>query len=507
MTGWVFIRVLDADFDSALAVYTGTVLTGLSEVGSSDRAFFGIEDVMIEVTAGTDYVIAVDGFSTTGAVDPVNGVGAFDLRISPLPIPGNDAFANAFQLPSSLEAGEFEGRTIQATAEANEPAHAGRVAGNVASNSVWYRWIAPEDALVGFNVGGSFDSVRGPDFDYAVSVYIGNTIGGLTEIALSDFFGMNAAERAVFNAVEGTEYRFAVDGFSTDGSVGQIGRFNLEVYEVPPNDDYFSAERLGSVLNLAVEGTTLNASSEFPFGEPEHAAIIAGNATSNSVWYLWTAPSNADMTLDVRDVAFNPVIAVYTGGSVSTLTEVAAADSVGDGADETVDFTATAGVTYSIVVDNFSTTGRPAPGGTFTLELSGTEIGGGAAPFETWIARFPSLSGDDAQPDGNPSGDGVSNLLKLVLGLDPTMQLAADPNRVRFPELITAASGNQALRYTVSPANLGSGAQAITHGGQLSSDLTTWVSTPAINIGGNTWQVELPEASEAEYIRIIATIP
>src|SRR5690606_27715704 len=52
--------------------------------------------------------------------------------------------------------------------------------------------------------------------------------------------------------------------------------------------------------------------------------------------------------------------------------------------------------------------------GILALEL--TESDG--ASFEDWIAGF-AITGDDAAEGADPAGDGVPNLLKYALGLDP----------------------------------------------------------------------------------------
>ncbi len=44
--------------------------------------------------------------------------------------------------------------------------------------------------------------------------------------------------------------------------------------------------------------------------------------------------------------------------------------------------------------------------------------------FADWAASF-NLSGDDAAPDGNPSGDGFNNTQKFAFGIDPTKAVAA----------------------------------------------------------------------------------
>ena len=71
-TEQVWIHTCDSDFDTLLAVYTGTVVSGLSPVASNDDEgpVCGARSrVSFPATAGTTYHIAVDGFSgDTGAV-------------------------------------------------------------------------------------------------------------------------------------------------------------------------------------------------------------------------------------------------------------------------------------------------------------------------------------------------------------------------------------------------------------------------------------------------------
>ena len=120
---------------------------------------------------------------------------------------------------------------------------------------------------------------------------------------------------------------------------------------------------------MATVGTTLNGSSEYLIGEPEHGFSIAGNNSSNSVWYTWIAPSAAEMTLAVTDLAFDPVIAVYTGGALDGLAEVAAADAGANGGSEILGFTAVAGTLYTIVVDAYSASGLTVLSGQTTHPL------------------------------------------------------------------------------------------------------------------------------------------
>ncbi|HWW01808.1 MAG TPA: lysyl oxidase family protein [Candidatus Acidoferrum sp.] len=86
-------------------------------------------------------------------------------------------------------------------------------------------------------------------------------------------------------------------------------------------------------------------------GEPDHA----GNPGGKSLWYCWTAPTNAPVTFDTLGSSFDTLLAVYTGDSVSNLTLVADNDDI-DGAtnrQSRVTFTPLSGTTYHIAVDGY----------------------------------------------------------------------------------------------------------------------------------------------------------
>jgi len=145
---------------------------------------------------------------------------------------------------------------------------------------------------------------------------------------------------------------------------------NLTVTVRPPNDNF--ANRIPiSGTSATVTGTNAGASKE-P-GEPDHA----GDPGGCSIWWSWTAPFSGYVTVSADLVPtwrFGPqglaLLGVYTGTSVSNLTEVAsdAASSHPLGAPAQVSFTATAGVAYRIAVD-----GQYGATGQINLRLIPTE--------------------------------------------------------------------------------------------------------------------------------------
>lgn len=145
---------------------------------------------------------------------------------------------------------------------------------------------------------------------------------------------------------------------------------------LPKNDDFTNA----TVINLSDGSVQLygsNVGATYQDGEPRPA-----NTTSrHSVWWSWTAPSAGAVTMTTSGSCFDTVLGVYTGASLSSLTEVVSNDD-----EETTDqnstpsrkrtskvtFDATAGTTYRILVDGWGSANTEPTGytGQITLNIS-----------------------------------------------------------------------------------------------------------------------------------------
>ncbi len=110
------------------------------------------------------------------------------------------------------------------------------------------------------------------------------------------------------------------------------------------NDNFASAQGLAGT---GATGSNVGATKET--GEPNHA----GDAGGKSVWYEWTPQASGPASMDTSGSDFDTLLVVYTGGSVSGLTEVASNDDANGGKQSKVDFAATAGTTYRIAVDGY----------------------------------------------------------------------------------------------------------------------------------------------------------
>jgi hypothetical protein len=143
----------------------------------------------------------------------------------------------------------------------------------------------------------------------------------------------------------------SVIALATD-DLGAIGMSIPITFNVrPPNDDF--AKRIALTGSfLTVTGSTLGATLE-P-GEP--------SANDSSIWWSWTAPADGPVTLTTPG---NYALAVYTGSSVSSLTQVAYSTSADFGYTTRLVFAAAAGGTYQLAVNR-----QLGVGGDLTLQIA-----------------------------------------------------------------------------------------------------------------------------------------
>lgn len=150
----------------------------------------------------------------------------------------------------------------------------------------------------------------------------------------------------------------------------------------PPNDAFAAAEEAAGPWGRA-RGSNLLATVE-P-GEPGHA----GEGGGRSTWWVWSPAESGLATIHTFGSAFDTLLAVYRGDSVSSLLDVASNDDANDVAFHSlVTFPAAAGVDYRIAVDGF----EGAQGDvalTWHMDTSGA-----AAPLNDLFSGRQRLVGD-----------------------------------------------------------------------------------------------------------------
>src|ERR1039457_3552368 len=97
--------------------------------------------------------------------------------------------------------------------------------------------------------------------------------------------------------------------------------------QAQPANDMFANRIVITGTNIVVTGSSVGATRET--GEPYHA----GNTGGASVWWSWKAPYVGTVTISTAGSSFDTLLGIYTGTSVSALTEVASNDDENPGAE------------------------------------------------------------------------------------------------------------------------------------------------------------------------------
>jgi hypothetical protein len=224
-TGPFRVGTCGSDFDTVLAVYTGTAVDDLNLVDSNDESG-GVDcsatsqsEVFFRAVQGTTYSIAVGGW------DLATGNVQLALQQS-LPAAPNDAFSDAEVLPSQVIGYDTTGYTWFATSEPGEPAHAGGSQGE----SVWYRWTAPAPGAVSFDTCGP--DFAPTEFDTVLAAYVGSSVDHLLEVARNDDADdcSDFGSRIGYSVTPGVTYSIAVDGFPVDDFPEETGPFWLTMH-------------------------------------------------------------------------------------------------------------------------------------------------------------------------------------------------------------------------------------------------------------------------------------
>jgi subtilisin family serine protease len=376
-TGTVNFDTLNSNFDTWLSVFTGSALNNLSLIGFNDDVTPGsnlTSRVSLNVSAGTTYQIAVDGYQSY--------TGNINLNIT-APPPPNDNFANAIALTGATA--NSTGSNHGATPEVGEPAQSEQI------NSAWWSWTAPSNGFFKIDTIGS-------NFDTWLSVFTGPAVNNLSLIGFDDDGAPNRTSLYNLNATAGTTYRIAVDGYSNY----TLGSINLNIAPTaPPNDNFANRIGLGGQTANAT-GSNIRATAEV--GEPTQSG------TTESVWWSWTAPSSGNYTFDTLNSNFDTWLSVFTGSALNSLSLIGFDDDGGPNNTSKLSRSVTAGTTYQIAVDGFgSYTGQ------IQLHIAPTPAGSAGAGNLTETANAADSIKDLADPS---AGNTANNTLQGEAGED-----------------------------------------------------------------------------------------
>jgi hypothetical protein len=263
--------------------------------------------------------------------------------------PPNDNFANRIALTAGVTA---IGDTTNATIEPGEPTPRGVPSNQSPRYTVWYTWTASSDSMV------SLDNFGSQIQDDYVAVYLGAALGRLVDVDYGYVFltgGPGGRVRlAPFPVKAGTTLQIQA------GSVGS-GRgmlkltlaanpfnhvgplFGPEVSDAGllANDNFINRAPL---TGSALTAISYNLDATIEGGEPNRPFANV----RNTVWFKWTAPATANVTIDTTGTTVSGhFFAVYAGDSIQTLATVAENSSSNTNA-TTDTFPVAAGTTYTI---------------------------------------------------------------------------------------------------------------------------------------------------------------
>ena len=229
--------------DTVLAVYTGSALDSLTNVGCNDDSGGLQSKVAFTATGGTMYHIQAGGFS--------GETGSLQVNIS-VPPPANDAFAAARQVSTLPYADSVT--TGGATTEGGEPLSCGP-----ATKTVWYRFAPGVSAVYRVTTAGS-------SFTPAIAAYAGSSLAGLSLLSCG------TTGSAEFAGAAGLQYRVQAGGVG-----GGSGSLAFALARTAPSHDAFAAARLIGALPYADETHTVDATDQG--GEPSPCGSGNGHAT------------------------------------------------------------------------------------------------------------------------------------------------------------------------------------------------------------------------------------
>ncbi len=315
-SGRMAFRADGSDFDTILAVYTGSAIGSLTEIASNDDQT-DIEPlpfasrVVFEAVQGTIYHIAAAGFA--GATGLLNLAWGTDSG------PANDFFANAQALTGN--SGNLSASNVGATVETLEPRHHGEVH----SGSLWYSLQTPQAGKLNISTDGT-------PFATVLGVYTGS-MGNFTQVASTDSGQLD------FSVTQNSTYWIAAAGLGLS-----TGNISLSWNYQGSNDNFSDAASITGDSGT-IPGSNVGATTEV--GEPDHYWY----GCSASIWYTWTAPASGDYVFDTSGSDFDNVIAVYTGSAVASLSCLGVDSESGGPLISCVQFTAVEGTVYHIAVD------------------------------------------------------------------------------------------------------------------------------------------------------------
>lgn len=364
---------------SSGATGSSVVINGANFTGVTSVKFNGTSATTYTVNSTTKITATVPASATTGRIMVTTTSGtatsssSFTVTPSPVvigfaPISGGVGTtvvvtgANFATVTNASFNGVSANGTIDSATQLTLTVPAGATTGPITvtspagtGTSVINFMVIPTPSISSFtpNIGpvGTSLAITGTNFLNATSVSFNG---------VSASFTVTSASQVTANVPAGATT--GTISVRTPGGVA-MSASSFTVITAPANDN-FTAAQVISGNSGTVSANSVAATKET--GEPAHA----GNSGGKSVWYRWAAPSSGVWKFDTVGSGFDTTLAVYTGTTLTNVTQIASNDDAPGSTSSSVTFLAGNGTVYWIAVDGFNGGnggGSSAAGGSVVL--------------------------------------------------------------------------------------------------------------------------------------------
>ena len=287
-------------------------------------------DISVEVIAGEEYYISVDGVGEqTGEVEFYH---YFEEAVPP----SNDNFDDSILVDLSTGSAFVNYDTSFSTGEASEPLHG---VGLEPIESIWY-------SVTTSNSGYLEVLTYQNTFDSAIAVYEGDSLSGLSLIVAQNDTYEFESDYLGFLAEADKTYHVAIDGTASEEGQGILDFYFNEKSGSDTFGEFTLEQSWYSILCNTLMGTSGQD------GEPLHGA---DPGDTNSMWWTWVAPASGIVTISDIDSDPGLIIAAYSGDAIEALNEIdSAAYSTspdGSGIKASIAFSVVEGETVHVALD------------------------------------------------------------------------------------------------------------------------------------------------------------
>ncbi len=337
-------------------------------VRSTNAMLVNATTITVDIPASD---VASGGLNLLTVFNPSPGGGSSNAQTFTVGTPPpNDNFVNAIVISGTpFSNSQDTSAASQEMGEPNAPCTDPAFGGTGNFHSIWYQFTPASNMIVAAGTTSAFDTV--------LSVWTGNAVNALTNVACDDDSGPPAgsgfgfASQLTVSLTAGTTYYFMVGGFCdpTDPNcpASQVpgylvaGAVTFNLVSPPPNDDFANAIVINTTPfmdtqdNSAATEETNDPIPQVTTGCPSSSGF-PGQGRFRTIWYRFTPANNVIVDASLAGSNYDTVLSVWTGPALGSLTQVDCDDDgvAFAGPSRLTNLALTAGTTYHFMAAGWS---------------------------------------------------------------------------------------------------------------------------------------------------------